>query len=126
MDVVDNKGGFAYAHWDGTTETEEDIKAQTKATIRCIPLGWPDEAGKCIRTGKPSERRVLFAGAYEFVPTPLSAFHYVQSGTRMTRIRHGFLGLMLDDFPASHPITAFQFPEIHANRLIFKRNRRVS
>jgi len=49
---------------NGTTETEEEIKAKTKATIRCIPLGWPDEAGKCVLTGKPSERRVLFAKVY--------------------------------------------------------------
>ena len=63
-DLLDNKGGFVYAHWDGTTETELEIKERTKATIRCIPLGWPDEAGKCVLTGKPSERRVLFARAY--------------------------------------------------------------
>ena len=64
INTLENKGGFVYAHWDGTTETEEEIKAQTKATIRCIPLGWPDEAGVCILSGKPSERRVLFAKAY--------------------------------------------------------------
>jgi prolyl-tRNA synthetase len=64
IDVLENKTGFAYAHWDGTTETEEAIKEQTKATIRCIPLGWPDEDGTCILTGKPSKRRVLFAKAY--------------------------------------------------------------
>ncbi len=63
-DLLENKGGFVYAHWDGTTETELEIKERTKATIRCIPLGWPDEAGKCVLTGKPSERRVLFARAY--------------------------------------------------------------
>ncbi len=63
-DVLENKGGFVYAHWDGTTETELEIKERTKATIRCIPLGWPDEPGKCVLTGKPSERRVLFARAY--------------------------------------------------------------
>ena len=63
-DILENKGGFVYAHWDGTTETELEIKEKTKATIRCIPLGWPDEPGKCILTGKPSERRVLFAKAY--------------------------------------------------------------
>ncbi|HRI61597.1 MAG TPA: proline--tRNA ligase [Saprospiraceae bacterium] len=63
-DLLENKGGFVYAHWDGTTETELEIKERTKATIRCIPLGWPDEAGKCVLTGKSSERRVLFARAY--------------------------------------------------------------
>jgi len=64
VEILNNKGGFAYAHWDGTTETELDIKEKTKATIRCIPLGWPDEAGACILTGRPSARRVLFAKAY--------------------------------------------------------------
>jgi prolyl-tRNA synthetase len=64
IDVLENKTGFVYAHWDGTTETEEAIKEQTKATIRCIPIGWPDEDGTCILTGKPSKRRVLFAKAY--------------------------------------------------------------
>ena len=63
-DILENKGGFVHAHWDGTTETELAIKERTKATIRCIPLNWPDEAGKCVLTGKPSERRVLFARAY--------------------------------------------------------------
>ncbi len=63
-EILENKGGFVYAHWDGTTGTELEIKEKTKATIRCIPLGWPDEPGKCILTGKPSERRVLFAKAY--------------------------------------------------------------
>ncbi len=63
-EVLDGKGGFVRAHWDGTTETEGTIKEETKATIRCIPLDSPDEGGKCIRTGKPSSRRVLFARAY--------------------------------------------------------------
>ncbi|MCW5922959.1 MAG: proline--tRNA ligase [Saprospiraceae bacterium] len=63
-DILENKGGFVHAHWDGTTETELQIKERTKATIRCIPLDWPDEAGQCVLTGKPSERRVLFARAY--------------------------------------------------------------
>jgi prolyl-tRNA synthetase len=63
-DILENKGGFVHAHWDGTTETELEIKERTKATIRCIPLDWPDESGKCILTGKPSERRALFARAY--------------------------------------------------------------
>ncbi len=63
-DILDNKGGFVSAHWDGTTETELAIKEQTKATIRCIPLDATEEAGACILTGKPSNRRVLFARAY--------------------------------------------------------------
>lgn len=58
------KGGFVYAHWDGTSETEEKIKDETKATIRCIPLNQEKESGKCIYSGKPSEQRVLFAKAY--------------------------------------------------------------
>jgi len=58
------KGGFIYAHWDGTPETEEKIKQDTKATIRCIPLEPSDETGECMVTGNPSERRVLFARAY--------------------------------------------------------------
>lgn len=62
--VVDGKGGFALAHWDGTAETEEKIKELTKATIRCIPLNNPQEEGKCILTGKPSHQRVVFAKAY--------------------------------------------------------------
>ncbi|MGF6924988.1 prolyl-tRNA synthetase [Chitinophaga sp. W2I13] len=62
--VLDEKGGFVSAHWDGTTETEEQIKDRTKATIRCIPLNNPQEAGTCILTGKPSKERVLFARAY--------------------------------------------------------------
>jgi Prolyl-tRNA synthetase len=62
--VLDDKGGFVSAHWDGTAETEEAIKEKTKATIRCIPLNNPKEVGKCILTGKPSNERVLFARAY--------------------------------------------------------------
>ena len=58
------KGGFILAHWDGTTETEEKIKEKTKATIRCIPLDGEEEEGKCIYTGKPSKRRVIFARNY--------------------------------------------------------------
>lgn len=58
------KGGFIYAHWDGTSETEEKIKEETKATIRCIPLDNLREAGKCIYSGNPSEQRVIFAIAY--------------------------------------------------------------
>jgi prolyl-tRNA synthetase len=61
---LDNPGGFILAHWDGTAETEEKIKEETKATIRCIPLGSELEPGKCMVTGKPSERRVIFARAY--------------------------------------------------------------
>jgi prolyl-tRNA synthetase len=62
--VLDEKGGFVAAHWDGTAETEELIKERTKATIRCIPLNNPQEAGTCVLTGKPSKERVLFARAY--------------------------------------------------------------
>jgi len=62
--LLDEKGGFLSAHWDGTGETEELIKTETKATIRCIPLNNPQEAGTCIKTGKPSTQRVLFARAY--------------------------------------------------------------
>ncbi len=58
------KTGFVLAHWDGTQETEAAIKEETKATIRCIPLDAPEEAGKCIYSGKPSNKRVLFARAY--------------------------------------------------------------
>ncbi len=63
-DVLENKGGFILAHWDGTSETEEKIKEETKATIRCIPLDSEDEEGTCIYTGAPSRRRVVFARAY--------------------------------------------------------------
>ncbi len=59
-----NKPGFILAHWDGTSETEAIIKEETKATIRCIPFDSPEEEGKCILTGKPSKRRVLFALSY--------------------------------------------------------------
>jgi prolyl-tRNA synthetase len=64
IDILENKGGFISAHWDGTSETEEAIKEKTKATIRCIPLDATAEDGACILTGKPSKRRVLFARAY--------------------------------------------------------------
>lgn len=64
MDILDNKGGFVSAHWDGTGNTEEEIKELSKATIRCIPLDATDEDGVCIKSGKPSKRRVLFARAY--------------------------------------------------------------
>jgi len=58
------KGGFISAHWDGTSETEEKIKQETKATIRCIPLDTPEEAGVDVYSGKPSNKRVIFARAY--------------------------------------------------------------
>ena len=64
QDVLENKGGFILAHWDGTTETEIAIKDATKATIRCIPFDSPEEEGKCVFTGKPSQRRVIFAKNY--------------------------------------------------------------
>ena len=62
--VLESKGGFISAHWDGTAETEEKIKERTKATIRCIALDRKEEAGSCVFTGKPSVGRVLFAKAY--------------------------------------------------------------
>lgn len=62
--VLETKGGFILAHWDGTSQTEEQIKAETKATIRCIPVDAPVEEGKCMVTGKPSHQRALFAIAY--------------------------------------------------------------
>ncbi|MFP4367545.1 MAG: proline--tRNA ligase, partial [Bacteroidales bacterium] len=63
-DIIGSTGGFVFAHWDGTKETEERINQETKATIRCIPLDNKKEPGKCIVTGKPSSQRVLFAKAY--------------------------------------------------------------
>ncbi|WP_422081360.1 proline--tRNA ligase [Ulvibacterium sp.] len=62
--VLEEKGGFILAHWDGTLETEDRIKEETKATIRCIPIDAKAEAGNCMVTGKPSSKRVLFAKAY--------------------------------------------------------------
>ena len=62
--MIEEKGGFLSAHWDGTNETEEKIKELTKATIRCIPLDRKEESGKCIFSGKPSQGRVYFARAY--------------------------------------------------------------
>lgn len=62
--VLETKGGFIAAHWDGTAETEDRIKEETKATIRCIPLDADEEEGSCVLTGNPSQRRVLFAKAY--------------------------------------------------------------
>lgn len=64
MQVLNEKGGFISAHWDGTAESEAAIKEKAKATIRCIPLNNPAEEGKCVLTGKPSKQRVLFAMAY--------------------------------------------------------------
>jgi len=63
-ELLETKTGFFLCHWDGTPETEERIKAETKATIRCIPFDSPEEEGKCMVTGKPSHRRVLIAKAY--------------------------------------------------------------
>lgn len=62
--ILNDEGGFVSAHWDGTPETEERIKQETKATIRCIPLNNAAEEGACICTGKPSRQRVIFAKAY--------------------------------------------------------------
>lgn len=64
VDLLESKGGFLSAHWDGTPETEAKIKELTKATIRCIPHDAQPEEGRCILTGKPSSQRVLFARAY--------------------------------------------------------------
>ncbi len=64
IETLNEKGGFISAHWDGTVETEVAIKEATKATIRCIPLDAEEEEGRCIFTGKPSHRRVLFARSY--------------------------------------------------------------
>jgi prolyl-tRNA synthetase len=62
--ILETKGGFIYAHWDGTDETEQMIKEETKATIRLIPLEQKEEEGVCIYSGKPSKGRVVFAIAY--------------------------------------------------------------
>lgn len=62
--ILDEKGGFIRAHWDGDAATEAKIKEETKATIRCIPLDAPEEPGVCIKSGRPSKRRVWFARAY--------------------------------------------------------------
>ncbi len=62
--VLEEKAGFISAHWDGTAETEEKIKQETKATIRCIPLNNDQEEGVCVYSGKPSKERVIFARAY--------------------------------------------------------------
>ena len=62
--VLEEKGGFISAHWDGTSEEEEQIKQETKATIRCIPLENPLENGVSLLSGKPSKQRVIFAKSY--------------------------------------------------------------
>lgn len=64
ISTLDDKGGFIMAHWDGTAATEQKIKEETKATIRCIPFDSPEEEGKCIYSGKLSKKRVLFARSY--------------------------------------------------------------
>ena len=63
-EVLENKGGFISAHWDGSSETENKIKELTKATIRCIPESTNNESGNCVFSGNPSSQRVLFAKAY--------------------------------------------------------------
>jgi prolyl-tRNA synthetase len=63
-EIMEKRPGFVLAHWDGTAETEEKIKEETKATIRCIPFDAEKEEGKCIYSGRPSAKRVLFAIAY--------------------------------------------------------------
>ncbi len=63
-DIIKNKGGFIYAHWDGTPETEEKIREETMASIRCIPFNAVEEKGKCVYSGKSSNKRVVFAKAY--------------------------------------------------------------
>jgi len=62
--ILNEKGGFVWAHWDGTEETEQKIKEDTKATIRLVPVEENPEPGKCIFSGKPSKQRVVFARAY--------------------------------------------------------------
>ena len=64
LDVINNKQGFAFAHWDGTNETESKIKELTKATIRCITMDNLQEDGVCVLTGNPSKQRVVFAKSY--------------------------------------------------------------
>jgi prolyl-tRNA synthetase len=61
---LEEEGGFYLAHWDGTPETEAKVKEETKATIRCIPFDQPEEDGRCMVTGRPSPRRVVWARAY--------------------------------------------------------------
>ena len=64
IEILNNKGGFVSAHWDGSAETENKIKEFTKATIRCIPLDNDKSEGKCVFSGEKSDQRVLFAKAY--------------------------------------------------------------
>ena len=64
QEIINKKGGFVSAHWDGTNDSEEAIKKATKATIRCIPLNNTKESGVCVYSGKPSNQRVLFAKSY--------------------------------------------------------------
>jgi prolyl-tRNA synthetase len=64
VDCIDNKGGFVMAHWDGSDEAEATIQERTKATIRCIPLEPDEKPGRCVLTGNPSQRRVVFARSY--------------------------------------------------------------
>ena len=63
-EIILNEGGFIYAHWNGTKEVEEQIKRETKATIRCIPIDGESEPGKCKVTGSSSSNKVLFAISY--------------------------------------------------------------
>ena len=63
-EILEDKGGFIFAHWDGSAETEQKIKEETKATIRCIPLDGDSESGRCVYSGRPSKQRVYFARAY--------------------------------------------------------------
>ena len=63
-EIISNKGGFISAHWDGSKEIEAQIKLETKATVRCLPLEKNPEPGKCIVTGLPSSQRAIFAIAY--------------------------------------------------------------
>jgi len=63
-DVIENKGGFVLAHWDGTAETEDAIKKEINATVRCIPFDEAPSDGVCVYSGKPSSQRVIFAKAY--------------------------------------------------------------
>ena len=63
-ELIGKDAGFVYAHWDGTDETEQKIKEETKATIRCIPLNKKKEEGQCIYSKQPSTQKVIFAKAY--------------------------------------------------------------
>ncbi len=76
IQLLDEKTGFIYAHWDGTPETEDKIKELTKATIRCIPLNNVQEEGKCILTGNPSTQRVVFARAHYIETNKVNSGYY--------------------------------------------------